>query len=105
MKIPISLDDFFSTTLKCPTCNEINLHHTSITVYSRSDDEEETFRTIVGHKGNVTDIVKSRGCGNPSSRRHGLTIMFYCEHCGDGIDYVLCIAQHKGQTDIYWLGG
>jgi len=34
--------------------------------------------------------------GNPSDRRHGLRIFFWCEHCTDEIE--LALDQHKGTT-------
>jgi hypothetical protein len=38
---------------------------------------------------------------NPSSRRNGLRVKFYCEQCEKDLPMML-ISQHKGQTFIGW---
>jgi hypothetical protein len=50
------------------------------------------------------DAVPSDGSGNPSGRRDGLSIKFWCEGC-KGVDediLELTISQHKGSTLLGW---
>jgi hypothetical protein len=50
-------------------------------------------------------MATSEGSGNPSSRRQGLAIRFFCEGCGgaDSDDIIeLTVAQHKGSTELAW---
>jgi len=107
-------------SLPCPCCGELcGLHHTGVDVYERNEDSEYVTKTevrslvdqcdivseeisgpsSVSHQLNVSHI-KNEGSGNPSARRHGLAIHFYCEHCGDGIE--LTLAQHKGHSTLEW---
>lgn len=93
--------------LACPNCqaNPSNsfteqLHHDLVTVYERREDAEHVTVTQV-LSGQITmKIVPSQGSGNPSSRRHGLTIRFWCELC-DQISE-LTVEQHKGSTFLGW---
>lgn len=87
--------------LQCPNCGSDNLHHDKITVFDREEDDEETKVTTVNCFG-LTDVCfrPSLGSKNPSSRRHGLTIEFWCECCY--VRPVLTLAQHKGVTLIEW---
>ena len=87
-------------TLTCPECSEGYLHHDTITVYSRSEDETATFVSEIGHKTTVAQILPSSKTNNPSARRSGLSIGFWCETC----DFrgTLKIAQHKGNTNVWW---
>lgn len=93
----------YDNGLECPKCGGNNLHHEEVTMYSRLEDDTSTTVTSVEVDGdvNVTQM-KSQGCGNPSTRRHGLRVRFSCEMCGEVQD--LCIAQHKGTTFMYWDG-
>jgi hypothetical protein len=90
--------------LTCPRCGEIFLHHGTVRVFNRDQDEEIGLETTVFRSGSYTHV--SSCSDNPSLRRHGLTIDFYCEHCGEGdAEHVvaqLCIVQHKGHTGIFW---
>ena len=98
-------DDPYWHDLCCPSCGEIFLHHRAVRVFSRDQDEETGVETVVSKDGSHTHV--SPCCDNPSLRRDGVVIDFYCEHCGGGRteDHVvgqLCIAQHKGHTGIFW---
>lgn len=87
--------------LACPGCGSENLHHETVLVFSRQEDAENVRRTIVMPDGRCNvGVVKNDMSGNPSSRRDGLTIMFWCECCDT--KPMLCVAQHKGSTQIYW---
>jgi len=106
---PIAIDD--NTWLICPSCGNNYLHHTSLTVYNRTEDAEETRVTHVGTalEGYMStpDVdsltsatVASKDCDNPSSRRHGLQIRFWCETCD--AKPILNLYQHKGFTGLEW---
>jgi hypothetical protein len=92
---------FEDTNLHCPRCDFAHgLHHGDVTIYGRSEDEDQTRKTQISNDGCHASTVASQGCGNPSTRRDGLVISFDCENCGDGLE--LAIAQHKGATLVSW---
>ena len=109
MTHPIAIDD--NTWLVCPECGNNYLHHNALTVYNRAEDAPATRVTHLGtamdgFSPNATDdtltsaTVKSDACDNPSSRRHGLQIRFYCETCA--AEPTLNLYQHKGFTGLEW---
>lgn len=84
-----------SVDLTCPVCNYEYIHHGKIRVW---DGGETAVTRIDIGKGVIRNT-------NPSSRRHGLRIAFECEGCGDEKsphNMELCIAQHKGNTQMWW---
>jgi len=91
--------------LSCPYCQDQSIHQTKVEVFDREEDREDETYTVVEYKraettvptGLINDNVKNK---NPSGRRQGLLITFFCETC-DG-NPVLAIAQHKGFTYIDW---
>jgi hypothetical protein len=105
-KAPVALND---GALTCPRCAGKHLHHHSVIVYDRREDASTIRRTLIEcsadpnrDPGEVTiGVVESENAGNPSSRRGGIVISFWCETCHlQLID--LAIAQHKGETRINW---
>lgn len=79
--------------LLCPRCDCNYLHHDQVDVYERSED------AATGMHVNVCDgraVVNTDLHGNPSSRRHGLSIGLWCEGCHAKL--LLTFAQHKGVT-------
>jgi hypothetical protein len=89
------------TVLHCPNCGFNYLHHEAVTVYDRGEDAEQTGRTeISGVNRVVMSIVSSDKSGNPSSRRDGLAIRFWCEGCPAKPE--LTVVQHKGETYLAW---
>ena len=86
--------------LLCPKCGESYLHHEIVTVFSRNEDAERVLQTTVTPDGAASGVVRNAGSNNPSSRRDGLTIEFWCEICG--AKPVLTFAQHKGNTIVEW---
>jgi hypothetical protein len=110
MAHPVNIDD--NTFLICPECGDNYLHHTSITVYNRTEDAPATRVTHLGtgmdgwpdnapQDDTLTSAtVPSDSCDNPSSRRHGLQVRFYCETCDS--TPTLNLAQHKGYTELVW---
>lgn len=90
---------FYQTTpLICPYCGSEFLHHDEVTVYNRrGEDAQEGLVARIQGSG---VMLKTSQEGNPSSRRSGLTIHFWCEGC-EHIP-VLTIVQHKGVTFVEW---
>lgn len=79
--------------LCCPKCESYYTHHEKIEVFNRSEDEKQGLHVVVENdkvlQGNdITD--------NPSTRRQGILVHFYCEMCKKLSS--LSIIQHKGQT-------
>lgn len=99
--------------LLCPRCGADNLHHIGVTFYERGEDDATVLRItqslqVYGEDrptSTTTEVVPAARSGNPSSRRSGIAIRFYCEQCGGGEEgkrLELTIAQHKGSTEIGW---
>lgn len=85
--------------LHCPTCGENYMHHTYVKIYERFPYEDSP--SVVLHVNGVKEgkFVTHEGPSNsrnPSMRRDGIRIGFWCEHCEHHIE--LTIAQHKGFT-------
>ncbi len=96
---PINFVDDDTAGLLCPSCGNQFLHHSRVHVYSRlEDDSPRGIRVVVSEGGaSRTDIEMQR---NPSRRRNGIRIEFWCEMCAAKPQ--LAIIQHKGQTVIAW---
>jgi hypothetical protein len=87
-------------TLLCPACQGDYLHHDNIATYARGEDADETtVVTTCPHRG-TSNIALTSGASNPSSRRNGMAVRFYCELCS--VISELTLAQHKGQTLLEW---
>src|SRR5262245_35871385 len=87
-------------TLQCPHCGSDYLHQRCVTVYERKEDAPLTIKTEVSRSGANVMTVPSESSGNPSSRRHGLSIVFECEGCPYRPE--LTFEQHKGVTVVEW---
>ena len=85
----------FGALLLCPACGFNHLHHEKVDVFERTEDETSCLHVSVSDAKVTIDKDLE---GNPSSRRHGMTIQFWCEECS--AKPVLSILQHKGQTFI-----
>ncbi len=82
--------------MQCPSCgDDMGLHHEDqpVDVWQRGEDAECVGYSILPGDQGVKAIS---GKGNPSERRSGLRLHFWCEICG--MKFALAIAQHKGQT-------
>lgn len=88
--------------LLCPNCGCENLHQTSVSIFDRHEDAEIT--TVIKQSFDELSSrrVMSRASGNPSLRRHGLVIEFWCEQCPEDVAKALAIYQHKGTTFVEW---
>jgi len=84
--------------LLCPVCKEPWLHHIRVQVFERGEDATTGLHVTVSGEEVFTD---GKMDDNPSKRRHGLSIEFWCECCGR--ISVLEFAQHKGKTLFSWI--
>ncbi len=88
---------FDEEMLLCPRCGFLYTHATGVDVFSRAEDAQEGRRVSVRSKSLRTDTDIKQ---NPSLRRGGIRIFFWCEGCGQTSGLVLC--QHKGITLVSW---
>jgi hypothetical protein len=88
--------------LICPHCGceHSYLHHDQVAVYSRKEDAPTVTKTVIRGREIETSVVDNDTSGNPSWRRDGVTIRFWCELCLRISE--LTLAQHKGMTQIEW---
>ena len=96
-RYPVALDGNFN--LECPLCGYLNLHQDTVEVFNREEDAKTGLHATVD--GSKVSLDTAMG-GNPSSRRHGLSIGFWCEGCDELGALRLNVVQHKGCTEIYW---
>ena len=84
-----------NTELLCPSCGSIFLHHDKVEIFECREDERYGIHVVVSNGKATIDTSLE---GNPSYRRHGLKIYFWCEECG--AKPILSANQHKGSTLI-----
>jgi hypothetical protein len=96
-RLPRLSDENIIDGLQCPCCRAPNLHSTYVVTYDRVEDGETTETHI--EDGKVTQ-GPSDARRNPSARRHGVAVGFWCEQCPNEPE--LTIAQHKGATFLEW---
>ena len=94
-KLSDMVSSFGERTLHCPACDDFYLHQGRVDIFNREEDASDgTHVTVTGD-----DVQTNRNLsGNPSSRRHGLTIHFTCENCP--ADIQMHVYQHKGNTFV-----
>jgi hypothetical protein len=85
--------------LLCPLCSSEYLHHHSVAVFDRVENDPTTKLTTV-LSGFVSSTNIPSDPTNPSNRRDGVAISFWCENCHAISE--LTIAQNKGTTFIGW---
>jgi hypothetical protein len=87
--------------LLCPSCGGNYLHHAGVAVYDRSEDAKQTIKTMVASGLVASHLIPSGESDNPSDRRDGIVISFWCELChANPIE--LRFAQHRGATLASW---
>ena len=89
-------------TLACPYCKDDFLHHGRVAVFHdpHGEDGKRIIKNRVMGRDVVSEVVDRRQSRNPSNRRDGVGIFFWCEGCGQHSE--LTFAQHKGQTLVAW---
>lgn len=94
-KLSDMVSSFGESTLHCPACDGFYLHQGKVEIFNRSEDADEGTHVSV----DGTEVKTDRNlAGNPSGRRHGLTIHFSCENCP--ADVQMHVYQHKGNTFV-----
>ena len=84
--------------LCCPACGFFGgLHHDTVTIFERSQEDAPSQALEID---NIWKMRRGEGDNNPSSRRDGVAIRFWCESCPTISE--LTIAQHKGTTILQW---
>jgi hypothetical protein len=98
----LEFQDFSGPVLLCPACREPYTHQGSVTVFGRAGEDTPTRAITVTPGAETAHIVESRQAEqtNPSGRRDGVAIRFWCEQCPAVSE--LLIHQHKGFTYIRW---
>ncbi|NKD15262.1 MULTISPECIES: hypothetical protein [Aeromonas] len=85
----------YNGELICPSCGFDYLHHDKVEVFECGEDAEHGVHVTISDGKAVMDTSLA---GNPSARRHGLSVHFWCEGCD--AKPVLSISQHKGNTQM-----
>ena len=80
--------------LICPHCGEAFLHQYKTEIFDRKEDDVEGLHVTTDTEQGI--IIKKDLEGNPSKRRDGSKVHFFCENCNQSS--ALEIYQHKGQT-------
>ena len=97
--------------IKCRHCGEDYMHHQDIDIYDRGEDDRtgmhvnlhrtqsEGYGWHDEHPKSNNLVVDGNMKDNPSMRRTGLTIDFWCENCGNITR--MNIVQHKGHSFMH----
>ena len=106
LSIPLGFDDC-GNNIVCPNCGNGYLHHESVGIWDRGEDDVNGKNLLITGIGDWNDKPLSFRFNdehgmtwNPSPRRGGIRIQFSCECCS--AVPVLAIYQHKGCTIIEW---
>jgi hypothetical protein len=93
----ITLSDDAGQLMHCPKCGSGYTHQTRVDVFQRDIEDAKTGLRI-SIEGTTTNISRDMA-HNPSYRRDGIIIYFWCEGCGeDHPGFSIIIVQHKGRT-------
>ena len=94
LQLPVNDESVFTM---CPYCGGNNLHHDKVAVFFGGEMSQTDIQVVVDSES-ISEGTSQEG--NPSSRRDGILIRFWCETC-ENIP-TLSITQHKGSTFLYW---
>jgi hypothetical protein len=109
MGLDLKYTDTPNHEIACPKCGGSYLHHSLITAFWREgEDAHHGLRVQSGRPGETrqSDDIETSAmtatamAANPSSRRDGLEIRFWCENC-NALPRLL-LSQHKGNTELQW---
>lgn len=89
--------------LRCPNCDSNFTHHNTVEVFFREEDQQDVPGVSLKWDSNQSRTATSLlpQDENPSDRRDGIRLGFWCEECPNEA-MSLCIVQHKGETFMYW---
>lgn len=104
---PFSCIEHFpvNENLLCAHCGNTYLHHFKVDIFERSKEDSpdglhvhflSCDRLEINRNAVPFVAVDNLMGGNPSPRRGGVTIVFWCENC-HGVS-ALHVYQHKGET-------
>lgn len=82
-------------------CSSDFTHHGDVEVYVRDREDGESQITLVNAKSKKTALMRDELDANPSCRRNGIRIWFWCECCHE--DFSITMAQRKGMTYVFGL--
>jgi len=95
--------DDYGTVAKCPECDGEYLHQSGVEAFFRDSECAMTGAHVTASTDDDRPPSMSADrsmAGNPSPRRDGMMIRFWCECCGAVVG--MYVMQHKGQTFIRW---
>ena len=84
------------TLLQCPHCGDVFLHQYKTEIFDRDEDDLKGLHVTTDRNDGLKVNLDLKN--NPSQRRDGLRIHFFCEVCN--ASSALEIYQHKGQTFV-----
>jgi hypothetical protein len=100
----------YEKTIRCPRCRNLFMHHAGVDIFYRDEDDDVCF--VVSQNRNSVLTQTRSAPENPSLRRHGIKISFFCEECHSSGQHLpfpngreafkLNIYQHKGSSNIWW---
>ena len=96
----VEFDKHDPTSLTCPQFHGQYLHHDVITVFEREREDAPSQALVVAGRRQVSSVDDPRAGNNPSTRRDGVPIRFWCETCPAISE--LTMAQHKGLSLLEW---
>ena len=85
--------------LQCPHCEHDHIHQVETQLYCRDDSEDAVLVLVNMYDGMISQAKAPPG-SNPSTRRHGMRLIFSCEGCDEYPQLVM--HQHKGDTVLEW---
>lgn len=91
--------------LECPSCGFGFLHQCRVEVFSREEEDSKKGQHVSVDYADGVSVTPEVGSddGNPSRRRDGIIVKFWCEDCRNKNNpYELVIQQHKGNEYIFW---
>lgn len=100
MEIPLEFGGGEPAILSCPVCHEGFLHHHVVEVFDREQDAATGIHVTVAEGDAKVDNNMRH---NPSRRRNGVRIEFWCETCN--AKPRLDLVQRKGSTLLSWANG
>lgn len=87
--------------LLCAGCGFEYTHCESVESFEQSDEDFNKNGVHVTVKGYANISVDCDMSGNPSYRRDGVKLTFWCEGCNK--KSILTVAQHKGNTFVEYV--
>lgn len=88
--------DIIDEVLACPSCGGEYLHIDNVHISARKEDADFTEIRVDAITG---DVETNAGPGpGDEGRRHRVSLIGWCEFCGD--ESAIVFRQHKGETQM-----